>query len=223
MIKRKHIDLLRSFFKGELVLDHKMAALSRDRIFEVQVMTNYIRTNTLELVANEIKENDVKGAVAELGVYKGEFAKYINKAFPDRRFYLFDTFEGFDKKDVNFDINNDYSTGTQDFSNTSIEEVLSKMAFRENCVVKKGWFPESLNGLDEEFCFVSLDADLYKPILEGLEYFFPRLSKGGYIFVHDYNNSRYNGAKQAVKEFCSKYLVPIVPMSDPWGSAIIAK
>ena len=28
-------------------------------------------------------------------------------------------------------------------------------------------------------------------IYEGLKYFYPRLSLGGYIFVHDYNSSLY--------------------------------
>ncbi|MEI9974441.1 MAG: TylF/MycF/NovP-related O-methyltransferase [Ignavibacteriota bacterium] len=81
------------------------------------------------------------------------------------------------------------------FSNTSIELVLSKMAHRQNCIVKPGLFPESaVDCQSEQFSFVSIDADLYTPIYEGLRFFYSRLSPGGYIFVHDYNNLAYQGA-----------------------------
>ena len=63
----------------------------------------YIRCSSLELVANEILERNTPGAVAELGVYRGEFARLINVAFPDRKLYLFDTFSGFDKEQVRED------------------------------------------------------------------------------------------------------------------------
>lgn len=219
----KYLYLIKSFLKGEIVLDQQMIGLNRNRRINVPPITNYIRISTLEIVANEIYENNVPGAVAELGVYKGQFAKYINGVFPDRSFYLFDTFKGFDQKDVTVETANNFSTGDQDFSDTSETAVLAKMQFPKNCIVKKGWFPESLDGLEDRFCFVSLDADLYQPIYDGLEYFYPRLSRGGYIFIHDFNNKGYEGAKQAVRDFCRKYEIGYVPMTDTWGSAIISK
>ena len=51
------------------------------------------------------------------------------------------------------------------------------MKFGDNCIVKRGVFPESAEGCTEErFAFVSIDADLYNPIYEGLNFFYPRLS-----------------------------------------------
>jgi len=220
---KKIIELLKLFFQGKLIADISMLGITRKRHISIPPVTNYIRINTFELVVHEIIKNNIEGATAELGVYKGEFAKYINNAFPDKKLYLFDTFEGFNEADVVIEKTNSFSTGDQDFSNTSVNEVLSKMTNKNNCIIKKGWFPESLNNLEEQFCFVSLDADLYKPIYDGLEYFYPRLNKGGYIFIHDYNNELYTGAKQAVREFCDKNNISFVPMSDTWGSAIIAK
>lgn len=219
----KYLNLIRSFFAGEFVVDQRMMALKRDRRIAVPQITNYIRISSLELAVQEIYENNVAGSVAELGVYKGEFSKYINRLFPDRTFYLFDTFEGFDQKDVAVDVANSHSSGTQDFSQTSVESVLAKMQHRDKCVVKQGWFPESLGGLEDRFAFVSLDADLYKPIYEGLEYFYPRLNRGGYIFVHDYNNGEYEGARKAVREFCKQHNIGYTPMTDSWGTAVIAK
>lgn len=184
---------------------------------------DFNRFSSLELIADEIYEKNVIGNVAELWVYKWEFACKINEIFPDRKLYLFDTFQWFDKRDTSIEQTHSFSTGKQDFSHTSVEWVLAKMPNRDNIEIRQWYFPESLNWLQDTFCFVSLDPDLYKPILDGLEYFYPRLSHGGYIFVHDYNNSLYKWAKQAVREFCEKNNINYFPLSDNWGTAVITK
>ncbi|MBZ4188244.1 TylF/MycF/NovP-related O-methyltransferase [Niabella beijingensis] len=207
----------------KFVLEESMQALGRERLFYVPVNLGYVRISSLELIAEEIRKNSVPGAVAELGVYRGDFAKYMNEAFPDKTLYLFDTFEGFSKRDVLIEEANSYSPGTQDFSDTNAGLVLDKMIKPDNCVIKKGYFPDSLEGLEDVFAFVSLDADLYQPIYEGLQYFYPRLSRGGFIFIHDYNNDEYKGVKKAVTDYCNDQNVPFVPICDPWGTAVIAK
>lgn len=184
---------------------------------------DYIRLSTLELAAHEINTNNITGSVAELGVYKGKFSRYINQYFPDRKLYLFDTFQGFSEKDIKAEIQHTYSTGDQDFSNTSVEQVLKLMPFPELCIVKAGYFPDTAKGLEDEFVFVSIDTDLYEPIYQGLQYFYPRLKKGGYIFIHDYNNDSYKGAKQAVRNYCSENNLPYLPLPDSGGSAIMMK
>ena len=45
--------------------------------------------------------------------------------------------------------------------------------------------------LDYGYAFVNIDVDLYKPLLAGLEYFWPRMAENGYIFVHDYFSFSY--------------------------------
>ncbi len=184
---------------------------------------DYVRLSTLELVAEEIYQKNISGNVAELGVYKGDFAKDINAVFPDKKLYLFDTFDGFDNRDIAKEVAAGFSDGKQDFSYTSVEAVLAKMSHAENCIVKKGFFPQSAEGVSDTFCFVSIDTDLFDPILAGLEFFYPRLSSGGYIFVHDFNNEEYKGARQAVVEFCNKTKIGYTPIADIGGTAVIAK
>lgn len=203
-------------------LSPTMTYMGRDRKIDVYY-DEYIRVSSLELVSEEINNKKISGAVAELGVYQGEFAKYINQLFPDRRFYLFDTFQGFDEKDLKTEKNNDYTKVVDDFANTSVELVLRKMKFKENIIIKKGFFPKTAEGVQDNFCFVSIDCDLYDPIYEGLNYFYPRLQKGGYIFVHDYNNDLYKGAKQAVRNFCKENNISYLPLTDTCGSAILMK
>jgi O-methyltransferase len=184
---------------------------------------NYIRLSSLELVSHEIAERNIDGCVAELGVYKGRFAQYINIAFPCRKLYLFDTFEGFNEKDIEVEIGKQYSSDRNDFSNTSINLVLHKMKYPANCIIKKGYFPQTADDVDEKFVFVSIDADLFEPIYNGLVYFYPRLQKGGYIFVHDYNDTTYCGAKAAVKKFSTEFDVSYFPLTDSDGSVIFIK
>lgn len=160
---------------------------------------------------------NIEGNVAEVGVFRGEFAKKINEYFPNKKLYLFDTFEGFDDRDLQEEQNGEKHRNNN-FINTSIELVLNKMPYKENVIIKKGYFPESIqndeNLKNEQFCFVSLDPDLYKPILEGLEFFYPKMVKNGVIVVDDYYNKIYPGAKKAVDEFCKKYKINILPIGD---------
>ncbi|WP_208873060.1 TylF/MycF/NovP-related O-methyltransferase [Fretibacterium fastidiosum] len=97
------------------------------------------------------------------------------------------------------------------------------MEHGENCIVKKGWFPETADGIDESFCFASLDVDLYQPTLAGLRFFYPRLSPGGYLMIHDFNNREYPGVRQAVREFCTETHAGYVCLPDFCGSAVIAR
>jgi O-methyltransferase len=184
---------------------------------------DYARYCTLELAAAEIRNAHIAGAVAEVGVYQGNFAEKLNRVFPDRDLYLFDTFEGFDKADVDVERTEGFSTGDQDFSGTSVEGVLARLKHREKAIVKQGRFPDTAIDVDDQFVFVSLDADLYQPILEGLRFFWPRLARGGFIFVHDYNNAEYEGARRAVQEFCKAEGIGFVPISDAFGTASLAK
>ena len=203
-------------------ISYSLNFLQRKRRIDRNYM-DYIRLSALELVAEEINSRGLKGAVAELGVYKGKFARYINRYFPERKLYLFDTFKGFDVKDIDTEIKKTFSKGDQDFGNTSVQSVLGIMPYPDQCIIKEGYFPDTAIGLEDVFVFVSIDADLFEPIYNGLKYFYPRLQSGGIIFIHDYNNDSYPGAKKAVQQFCSENGIGIVPLPDSCGTVVIPK
>jgi len=184
---------------------------------------DFNRLACLQLVAQDIERRKTTGAVAEVGVYRGSFAAHINAIFPDRKLYLFDTFEGFDERDVKDEQSRGLSDGGQDFSATSVEDVMKEMPHPERCVPMKGYFPETASGLDEKFAFVSLDTDLYAPIYSGLEWFYPRLNQGGYIFVHDFNNALYPGASEAVIDYCTQNKVGYALLPDGGGTAVVSR
>lgn len=185
---------------------------------------DYVREQTMALLGEEIYRKKVQGNVAELGVYQGEFSWKINKVFYDRTLYLFDTFEGFDKKDIEKDENINQEYAVIHLKDTSVQKVLEKLPNPEKCIIKKGYFPDTFDlDSDEKFAFVNIDVDLYTPILEGIKTFYPRLSKGGYIMIHDYNNDFFEGAKQAVIEYCDANNISYVPIPDLLGSVVITK
>lgn len=181
-----------------------------------------VRLSTLRLLAKEINDKNVKGSVAELGVYKGYLAREMNRLFQNRKLYLFDTFEGFDLRDLECENLYDKSRSKKgDFSDTSIEDVKSLLPYPEMVAFYKGYFPETALNLEDTFAFVSLDTDLYLPTYNGLAYFYPRLSKGGYILLHDYNSSQFPNVKKAVEDFSKKEDFRIIPLCDLHGSALI--
>jgi len=83
------------------------------------------------------------------------------------------------------------------------------MPYRERCVIRKGFFPETAAGLeDETFAFVSIDVDLESPIYNSLEFFYPRLQKVGILFIHYYTCHSLSGK---------------VPIADNGGTLIVLK
>ena len=183
-----------------------------------------IRSATLYRIAERLHQQQVGGAVAELGVYKGDTAWKLNLLFPDRKLYLFDTFSGFDKRDVEKEKSGQFSRAeTGEFADTSEFAVRKRLLFPHQAIFQKGFFPETAEGLEEEtYALVSLDADLYAPILAGLEYFYPRLNHGGMILLHDYNNQRFSGAKRAVEDYEKQHgALALVPLCDLHGTAVI--
>ncbi|SEM32661.1 Macrocin-O-methyltransferase (TylF) [Paenisporosarcina quisquiliarum] len=186
---------------------------------------DYVRSSTAELIARLIKDRDITGAVAELGVYKGDFTKLLSNLFPKRELVLFDTFKGFNENDVKFEARENFSNAEVGrFGDTNEELVLGKILDPQRVSLVKGFFPDSTKDIkDRAYSFVSIDVDLYKPTIEGLKYFYKSLSPGGYILVHDYNVDYYAGVKKAVDDFITESDACIVPICDYNGSVVIAK
>lgn len=191
--------------------------ISKDKIISdfIAVRRNS-RIAFLNSLGKLFSERLMIGSIAEGGVYQGEFACEMNRVFPDKKFYLFDTFKGFDNKDVKIEKEKKYSEyGESHLGMTSEELVLSKLPYTANVIIRKGYFPETALGIDDIFCFVNLDFDLFNPTLSGLEYFYPRMVNNGIILIHDYFSLNYRGVKEAVCEFQKKNCVlKLFPIGD---------
>lgn len=192
---------------------------------EYKINTSYIDTKVkarkqfVKDYAAVVYDRGIVGSIAEAGVFQGEYARVINEYFPDKKMYLFDTFAGFDERDIMYEKKHRFSEAKRgDLHITSEELVLSRMKYPKQCIIKKGYFPESAEGIKDTFCYVSLDMDLYKPTLEGLRFFYPLMVQGGIITVHDYFSRGYEGIKAALLEFLDEKGNGIVPF--PIGDGV---
>lgn len=194
-----------------------------------EYVRDYSRYRTFEFVAREIVDYDVQGVIAELGVFRGTFSALINAYFPDRRIYLFDTFEGFCENEAKKEEMLGRSNKEFEFSHKSTNEeiVRNKLENPDVAVFCKGLFPGTVTDeiRNERFAFVSIDVDFEDSILEGLRFFYPRLNDNGVIFLHDYNSQYLGGVKKAIKRYEqeSGEVLRKVPIADRAGTLVIVK
>jgi len=180
------------------------------------------RLIALMLNVKKAMADGVQGAFAEVGTYKGNsaavLAHYARKH--DRMLYLFDTFEG-----VNIKPSEALKeTEGIEFNDTSLDAVKSLVG-TDHVGYNIGFFPYSIPpGFENlRFAVVHLDADLYEPQKAGLEFFYPRLSPGGLMIVHDYYSGSFEGCNRAVDEFVKATGANLILMPDKSGTAIFRK
>lgn len=199
--------------------------IKRSRISKSYVeVASAARDTFLRRYAQEAIRKNLPGNVAEAGVFQGDFASLINELFPKKQLYLFDTFTGFDARDIAAEegYENDPLRGEY-FKKTSVDLVMSKMKHPENCIVKQGYVPETLQGVEDQFCFVNLDMDLYQPTLAALEWFWPKMVPGSVILVHDYfdETGTFPNLKNAVIRFLDENNAQSIPIGDDLSIALI--
>jgi O-methyltransferase len=194
------------------------------RLRRETVNREFVNAATTDLLAREIAERGLSGSVAELGVYRGGFARVLNDYFADRSLFLFDTFTGFDARDVEDDVLAGLPGEPYPCLSTTVELVRSRLPHPARARICPGWFPESAAGFEREaFCFVHIDVGLRRATAAGLDWFYPRLVPGGYLLVADYNNTHTPGVKRAVRDFAAATGASYVVLPDISGSAVIAK
>lgn len=163
----------------------------------------------------------VPGDVWECGVYKGGtaamLAAMIAEFAPKKRLLLFDTFEGMPTTDPSKDL---HQAG--DFADTSLEAVIDYVGHKGICIARKGFIPDTFAGLeDSAICFAHIDVDIYRSIVDSLEFIWPRLSPGGVVVFDDYGFPSCPGARSAVDDFFAK--TSSVPLCLASGQALVFK
>ncbi len=168
--------------------------------------------------SQRVRGEQIPGAFAELGVWRGVTSAFLHRLAPERTLYLFDTFAGFPDADL--------PPGAHDlrFRDTSEAAVRARVGASDNVVLRPGYVPDTLGGLeDERFAFVLLDLDLHDPTLAVARVL---LSAGpgraATSCMHDYNNPESDWAcKRAFDAFLADKPERVVELGDMWGSALI--
>lgn len=171
----------------------------------------------------------VEGDFVELGCYKGYTSvllgqllqKHPEPQLPQsaesassqpmvvgvRKLWIYDSFAGLPDKTAP-----DASGAGANFKGGELfvtkREVVDRIKKHglKNVIVKKAWFDQlEAKDLPSQIAFAFCDGDLYASIKTSLQLVLPRLSQGGIIVVHDYNNSELPGSARAVDEFLRQH------------------
>jgi O-methyltransferase len=168
----------------DLARDHTL--LSDERL---QVLYQFARATS-----------HLPGDAAEVGVYRGGTAFLMATLFSkqDKRLHLFDTFSGIPAVTENIDLHLE-----GDFSDTSLSVVADFLREFDGISFHSGVFPVSVTPEAEaaSYCFVHVDADMYRSVLDSCAFFYPRLAQGGIILFDDYGFASCPGVRKAVDEF----------------------
>ena len=138
------------------------------------------------------------GEIWECGCYTGGTALWMRHfAGPDRTIRAFDTFAGLP------------SHGPHDYHpigamKANVDEV-SERLIRNGIHVHPGVMPASFAGLEESIISVAhIDVDQYDSVRQCLEWVYPRVHSGGWVFVDDYGDAYCLGAKKATDDFVAE-------------------
>ena len=220
---------------GSIYLNYMPDSINSEYLYNYKKYLNsYIMTNKLNnngdisrlfsiiLNCKQVFIENVKGDIAEVGVWRGNTASILVKfaAENDRKIFLFDTFKGFD----DFDIKQiDKSVKKNQFSDTSLELVKNVIGKYEKCIYEVGYFPETIKEYHKNriYSVVSIDCDLYEPIKSALSFFYPRMANGGLILMHDYSSGCWPGSFKAINEFFEDKKEKLILLPDKSGSAFV--
>lgn len=145
---------------------------------------------------------DIEGDVAECGVNIGGTASLIagslNLQKSEKTLFLFDSFCGMPKETIydNYHKKGDYNETNLELVKNNVAKLYDKISFIP------GFVETTLSQQDErKYSFVHIDVDLYEATKCCIEYFYPRMNKGGIIIDNDYFAPSCLGANKAIKDF----------------------
>jgi hypothetical protein len=163
-----------------------------------------------------------EGDLVECGVYMGSTAisniVYFGQEVTCRKYYLFDTFNGLDEK---LSTKDEYDRLRDEYKDC-YEFVVDAFKEYSNVVIVKGSVPETLSKVNiDKVAYLSIDMNCAYPELEAMQYFWPKLVKGGVIVLDDYGWPMCENQKLAADQFALS--VGAMILSLPNGQGIIVK
>lgn len=164
----------------------------------------------------------VKGDYAEFGCYKGDTSLLLAEILQDckvssaefvsfggkpvekvaKKLWIYDSFEGLPEKSEKDEsvLGEQFKRGQLAVTKREVKERFLRAGLSVP-IIKKGWFSDlAENDLPDRIAFSFLDGDFYESIRDSLRLVIPRMTRGGILVVHDYNNAALPGVRKAVEE-----------------------
>ena len=198
-----------------------------------------------EILLQELKKtlnNNVPGDVVEFGCYKADTSVLYQKllesmghggAFqPENQaaqasqkiLWLYDSFEGLPAKtrEDNSAAGDAFQAGELLVTKREVIEKFKKMGLKLP-KIKKAFFDDLdiIYDIPEKISYAFLDGDLYQSIKTSLRLVTDKMSQGGVIIVHDYNNPELPGSARAVDEWLKSHQVKVASFRVAETLAII--
>lgn len=191
------------------LFNYQHASRVISRIRQIAKDTNMLLGKGEAYLLYKLVKNTAKlpGHIAEVGVYRGGSARLIAENKGDKELHLFDTFEDGLPEPVALD---SVKFWRGQFA-TPLETVTNYLSGIDGVYFHKGCFPDTAAPIaDMQFSFVHLDVDIYQSTKDALEFFYPRMVKGGVIVSHDYRSSA--GVTKAFDDFFADKPEPLIEM-----------
>ena len=198
-----------------------------------------------EILLQELKKilnNNVPGDIVEFGCYKADTSVLYQKLLESmghggafqpenhapstsqKMLWLYDSFEGLPAKtrEDNSAAGDAFQAGELLVSKREVIEKFKKMGLKLP-KIKKAFFDDLdiIYDIPEKISYAFLDGDLYQSIKTSLRLITDKMSQGGVIIVHDYNNPELPGSARAVDEWLKSHQVKVASFRVAETLAII--
>ena len=166
--------------------------------------------------------HNIPGDVVEFGCYKADTSVLYQKLLESmghggafqpenqaaqasqKTLWLYDSFEGLPAKtrEDNSAAGDAFQAGELLVTKREVIEKFKKMGLKLP-KIKKAFFDnlDIIYDIPEKISYAFLDGDLYQSIKTSLRLVTDKMSQGGVIIVHDYNNPELPGSARAVDEW----------------------
>lgn len=167
------------------------------------------RLENLQFCIDDVLSNGVAGDLIETGVWRGGATIFMRailkeRGVTDRVVWAADSFNGLPPPDPE-----QYPADAADPHHTikllavPLEEVQANFAkyglLDDQVKFLKGWFRDTLPQASiRSLAVIRLDGDMYGSTMDALSALYPKLSKGGYVIVDDYELP---GCRQAIDDY----------------------
>ncbi|MDA1208646.1 MAG: class I SAM-dependent methyltransferase [bacterium] len=201
-------------------------------------MTSAERMYALHKATQYVVHAHIEGDIVETGVWRGGSSMVIAHTLienmsKERDLYLYDTFSGMEKPSTHD--RNQYShksplrewkfhnrTSHNNWCYSTKDDVRSNMAStgypEEHILLIEGKVEDTIpQQIPEKISLLRLDTDWYASTAHEMQHLFPRLSKGGVLFIDDYNY--WDGCRKAVDEYLQENGITLLLLGvDAWGA-----
>ena len=166
------------------------------------LMTNIRFYSLIQNLSHILRSNNNLEDIVELGTWNGHssliIAKLIKKFKKKINLHIFDSFQGLSTP---IKIDNQTHQIKENFIGDEkfVREIFKKYKFVK---IYPGWISEKFYLLkNKKFSLIHIDLCLYKPTLDSLKFFYPRLVKGGILISNSYNSNIFKGETKAFDKF----------------------